>query len=408
MFITEQPSFYTESEVMMLLQEAAADDPGVVELREELIIPIIQVLQKPSNVKKYIQYGSEFLEANAEMLGRQYPTDYVSYPRKYVDDIVGLFGWTVAELKAKAKSIFKKHISNNEFASVTESPTNIIHAIVMIYSDMHTTDSHVKNNRNNLRDSAKQQMGVTLYGLAMKKYFPSYPPNPKTMEYTYNRLDRSWDLVREENVINWIGYNVDTSFAFWRTKLALNVTPQILVHFLERVRTTIFQKLRAIANQYNIDMEAQNSVGGDVAGDDEYVDKREFAKLRNNLLRKIFGGDELYKKNGTLYEAIATYKNVKREKLYNFAQKVERADVGNIIDLILYVFITKEGNKIEDINSTKYINRITKFPTAIDRAIPGKPVVLPMHEKYKEEDNIIKAYICLVATYIMQRINDVT
>ena len=150
-----------------------------------------------------------------------------------------------------------------------------------------------------------------------------------------------------------IGYNVDTSFAFWRTKLALNVTPQILVHFLERVRTTIFQKLRAIANQYNIDMEAQNSVGNDVAGDDEYVDKKEFAKIRNNLLRKMFGGDEMYKKNGPLYEAIATYKNVKREKLYNFAQKVERNDAGNIIDLILYVFITKEGNKIEDINSTK-------------------------------------------------------
>lgn len=407
MFFTEQPTFYTESEVMELLQEAAADDPGVVELREELIMPIIQVLQKPSNVKKYIQYGSEFLEANAEMLGKQYPTAYVSYPRKYVDDVVSLFGWTVADLKAKAKQIFKKHISNNEFASVTESPTNIIHAIVMVYSDMHTVDSHVKRDRNNLRDSAKQQMGVTLYGLAMKHYFPSFPPNPKIMEYTYNRLDRSWDLVREGDVISWIGNNVDTSFAYWRTKLSLNVTPQVLVHFLERVRTTIFQKMRGIANQYTIDKDAQNSVGTDVAGDDEYVDKREFSKIRNNLVRKMFGGDDMYKKNGVLYEAIANHKNVKRESLYNFAQKIDKNDVGNIIDLILYVFITKEGNKIEDINSTKYINRITKFPTAIDRAIPGKPVILPLHEKYKEEDNIIKAYICLVATYIMQRINDV-
>ncbi len=408
MFFTEQPSFYTESEVMLMLQEAAADDPGVVELREELIDPIIQVLQKPANVKKYIQYGSEFLEANAEMLGRQYPTEYVSFPRKYVDDLVGLFGWTVADLKAKAKAIFKKHISNNEFASVTESPTNIIHAIVLIYADMHTDPSHVKKDRNNLRDSAKQQIGVTLYGLAMKHYFPSYPPNPNVMEYTYNRLDRSWDLVREENVISWIVNNVDTSYAYWRTKLSLNVTPQILVHFLERVRTTIFQKLRGIANQYNIDKDAQNSVGTDIAGDDEYVDKREFSKIRNNLVRKIFGGDEMYKKNGTLYEVISGMKNVKRESLYNFAQKVDKGDVGNVIDLILYVFITKEGNRIEDINSAKYINRITKFPTAIDRAIPGKPVILPMHEKYKEEDNIIKAYICLVATYIMQRINDVT
>lgn len=408
MFFTEQPSFYTEAEVTELLQEAAADDPGVVELREELIIPIIQVLQKPANVKKYIQYGSDFLEANAEMLGKQYPTAYVSFPRKYVDDVVGLFGWTVSELKAKAKAIFKKHISNNEFASVTESPTNIIHAVVLIYADMHTVDTHVKRDRNNLRDSAKQQMGVTLYGLAMKHYFPSFPPNPKIMEYTYNRLDRAWDLVREEDVISWIGNNVDTSYAYWRTKLSLNVTPQVLVHFLERVRTTIFQKLRGIANQYNIDKDAENAVGSDVSGDDEYVNKREFSKIRNNLLRQMFGGDDMYKKNGALYEAIANHKNVKREKLYQFAQKIERNDVGNIIDLILYVFITKEGNRLEDINSVKYINRITKFPTAIDRAIPGKPVILPLHNKYNEEDNIIKAYICLVATYMMQRVNDVT
>jgi hypothetical protein len=79
-----------------------------------------------------------------------------------------------------------------------------------------------------------------------------------------------------------------------------------------------------------------------------------------------------------------------------------------IIDTILYVFITRDGNDVKDINSTAYISRITNFPTAIDRAISGKPIIITMTKKYKVDSSIVKAYICLIATYIMYRINDVT
>jgi hypothetical protein len=89
------------------------------------------------------------------------------------------------------------------------------------------------------------------------------------------------------------------------------------------------------------------------------------------------------------------------------AQKVDTKDIANIIDLIFYVFIVKEHNTIDDVNSTKYISRITKMPTAIDRAIPGKPVILPFCKKYKCSDLLAKAYICLLATFIILKINQV-
>jgi hypothetical protein len=94
--------------------------------------------------------------------------------------------------------------------------------------------------------------------------------------------------------------------------------------------------------------------------------------------------------------------------LYEYStQKISIEDIGRIIDTIFYVFIVKDGNSINDINSAKYIGRITNFPTAIDRAIAGKPIILPFSKKYKVNDSIVKAHICLVATYIMRRINDV-
>lgn len=407
MFYMEQPTFLTEDEALIMVQEASMSDPGTRELYDEIIIPIIDKLQHESIVKKYIQYGSDFLDANSEMLAKEYPTAYVSYPRKYVDDLLDLFGFTVDSLRDTARSIFRKYVADTNFAAITSSPTNILHAIVLVYADM-GANPHVTKGRENLRDSARQQMGVTTYGLAMKNYWKSSPPNPSVMEYTYMRLDRSWDIVRDENIINWIGGSIETAYGFWRTKLSLSMSPQVLIYFLERVKTTMFQKLRSLATQYFKDIEEKNSVGNDTKSDDEYVDKNEFANIRNNLLRKIYSSkDELYTKNGPLYKAVSNLKNVKQQPLYDFAQKVAKKDVGNIIDLIFYVFITREGNNIKDINTTKYIQRITKFPTAVDRAIPGKPVILPMQKKYNEDDNIVKAYICLVAVYIMQRINDV-
>ena len=76
--------------------------------------------------------------------------------------------------------------------------------------------------------------------------------------------------------------------------------------------------------------------------------------------------------------------------------------------MIFYVFIVKEGHKIEDINSSAYIGEITNLPTKVDRCIPGKPIIAPYVKKYKVKKELIVAYICLIATWIMARINDVT
>ena len=99
-------------------------------------------------------------------------------------------------------------------------------------------------------------------------------------------------------------------------------------------------------------------------------------------------------------------KNVKIDSLYEFAQQIETADIEMLIDMIFYVFIIKEGNNINDINSTKFISRITNLPTAIDRAIEGRPVITLLADKYKVQDNIVKAYVCFIATYMMYRIKE--
>lgn len=393
-FVQEE---FTEEEAVVFVEtyQGSGDDS----LKSLIIDPIVSVLEHLKSRSEYIKYGNEFLEANSEMLSKEFPTKAVSFPRSYVDNVFKLFGFEQKEFKENLKTILKSVNDKTAFQTIVANPTNVIHSIVLLYADM------VQHRQ--LRDSARQQMGLSVYNNVFNHFF--HPPHPieSTMAYVYMNLDNSWNLVKSENVINWIGSTIETAYGCWRTRLDLDVSPTVLVQFLNRVRTSFQQNLRLLANQYYSNMDNGNLVGNDVDSSDEYLETNNTVKIREGLVRRINGGDQLYASKGNLYSGIARLKNVKVDSLYNFAQNIESQDIGRIMDTIFYVFIVKEGNTIEDINSVKYISRITNLPTAIDRAIAGKPIILVLSKKYKADPSIVKAYICLVATYIMYRINDV-
>ena len=388
----------TETEAMLIVQEAV-HDPKNQKLREELIDPIISILEKGSGRKQYIDYGSSFLGENATMLSREYPTKAVTFPRKYVDGLFAMFGFTMKTFKAVLKDVLKSVSSSTEFATITSSPTNVIHSVALYYADM------IGNRQ--LRDSARQQLGLSVYAVIFNKYFPS-GLNESVMTYTFMELDNSWGIVKSENIINWIASTVETSYGFYRTKMSLNMSAEIMVAFLNRLRNSMNQNMKGLSNRYYDNLENGNLIGADLTGDEDYVVTNNYTTLKNNLLRLIKNKDELYYSQGKLYPAIAKLKNVKMETLYDYStKKIKHEDIGTIIDTIFYVFLVKEGHSVEDINSSAYIGRITNLPTAIDRAIAGKPIIAPFSKKYKVDASIVKAHICLVATYILNRINDV-
>lgn len=397
MFFMEQE--LTEMEATMLFVQEALHDPKNQKLREELVDPIIEVLEKPSGRKQYIDYGSSFLGENAQMLSKEYPTKAVTFPRKYVDGLFGMFNHTVKSFKTVLKDVLKSVSSTSDFATITASPTNVIHTVALFYSDM--------IGHRQLRDSARQQLGLSVYAVIFNKYFPS-GLNESVMTYTFMQLDNSWTIVKTENIINWISNTVETAYGFYRTKLSLNMSAEVLVAFLNRLRNSMNQNMKGLSSRYYNNLENGNLIGADLTGDEDYVVTNNYTTLKNNLLRLIKNKDELYYTQGKLYPAIAKLKNVKMETLFDYStKKIKHEDIGIIIDTIFYVFLVKEGHTVEEINSAAYIGRITNLPTAIDRAIAGKPIILPFSKKYKVDASIVKAHICLVATYILNRINDV-
>lgn len=397
MFFLEQDEF-TEEEARVFVEAYGIKDAP---LNETIVEPIISILKSPRHRAEYIRYGEEFLQANSEMLSREFPTKAVSFPRMYVDNIFSMFGFSKNTFKENLKVILKNVSDKTEFQTIVANPTNVIHAVVLVYAD--------SIQHRALRDSARQQMGLSIYNNNFNAFF--HPPHPveSTMAYTYMNLDNSWNLVKSENIINWIDLTIETAFQYWRSRLDIEMDTSVLVQFLNRVRTSFRQNLRLLANQYfkTVEENKGNLVGTDVSSDDMYFESNNTVKLRDGLIRRINSKDQLYCNKGELYFGIAKLKNVKTDSLYEFAQSIEQKDISMIIDTIFYVFISKEGNTIEDINTTKYISRITNLPTAIDRALPGKPIIDKLAKKYGADQTIVRAYICLLATYIMYRINDV-
>ena len=132
MYLSEQ--VFTEEEVYAIFQEAVSDPQNSL-LRETLIDPVINVLSTPAGRKAYIDLGNQFLEANAEMLAKEYPTKAVSFPRLYVDNVIKLFGFTLPSLKKTVAEVLKQ-VGLSDFKTINATPTNVLHTIALSYSDM--------------------------------------------------------------------------------------------------------------------------------------------------------------------------------------------------------------------------------------------------------------------------------
>lgn len=393
-FIDEM--FLSIDEAMSFIESASVDSR--TRLKVEIIEPIMKVLDTKAGSDAYLKFGTEFIEANADMLAREFPTKRVSFPKKYVDNIFSVFGFDKDEFKKTFKEICAD-INGSDFKTIMATPTNVIHTIVLFYSDI-TYNRYV-------RDSARQQLALTVYHVMFNKFYHSLP-DEKVMAYTYLHLNRNWAIIKAEDMMTWISDMVDSAYAFYKTKLTLNTTAHTIIMFLNRLRAQMRQSMAQLAHVYFKNQEEGNRVNDDATtGDHEYIVSDDTSQIRSKLMQLIKRGDSLYTTESNLYTGVAKLKNVSSKALYELAQQVSHRDIGELIDLIFYVFIVKENHKIEDINSSVYIGEITNMPTKIDRCIPGKPIIAPYVKKYKVKKELIVAYICLIATWIMMRINDV-
>ena len=328
--IIEEEKVVDEEDAIDFIQEAV-NNPKNTNFKIKIIDPIIQTMESKEGRETYLKHGTEFIEANAEMLAREFPTKRVSFPLKYVDRVYEVFGFTQKTFRETIKELCKEIREDSEFKTIMASPTNIIHAVVLMYSDM-VYNKHV-------RDSARQQLGLTVYNMMFNKFYKSLP-DEKVMAYTYMHLNRNWDLVKAENMVTWIADIVDGAYAYHRSQLSLVMNLHAMIKFLNRLRAQMRQKMWSLANLYFKNQTDKNHINADSETGDDYIVSDDYSKIRDNLIRLIKNKDGMYSNESELYTSIAKLKNVSSKSLYNLSKKVSHHDISELIDLIFFVFFS--------------------------------------------------------------------
>ena len=95
MYINEQ--FITEEDVLFILETESVLDKSS-NCKQYLIDPVFDKLDDINIRKKFIEFGDQFLELNTEMLSKEYPTTRVKYPRRYVDSLFEMFGFSLESI----------------------------------------------------------------------------------------------------------------------------------------------------------------------------------------------------------------------------------------------------------------------------------------------------------------------
>ena len=90
MFITSDIPDLSPDEILSFFSESATDKPN--SLKTNIIDPMINKFKDTGVKKSYIDLANEFIDLNADMLAKQYPTATVVFPRLYVDNVLGVFG----------------------------------------------------------------------------------------------------------------------------------------------------------------------------------------------------------------------------------------------------------------------------------------------------------------------------
>ena len=274
-FIDEM--FLSIDEAMTFIESASVDSR--TRLKVEIIEPIMKVLDTKAGSDAYLKFGTEFIEANADMLAREFPTKRVSFPKKYVDNIFSVFGFDKDEFKKTFKEICAD-INGSDFKTIMATPTNVIHTIVLFYSDI-TYNRYV-------RDSARQQLALTVYHVMFNKFYHSLP-DEKVMAYTYLHLNRNWAIIKAEDMMTWISDMVDSAYAFYKTKLTLNTTAHTIIMFLNRLRAQMRQSMAQLAHVYFKNQEEGNRVNDDATtGDHEYIVSDDTSQIRSKHQTRRF------------------------------------------------------------------------------------------------------------------------
>lgn len=316
-------------------------------LLSELYPTVEKNLSKPENTKKLKAAVERYLNANVDKLTTIGPVHRIIFSDQDAAPLYEAIGVSDVEVKRiiNASPTIKSQwqIMNNPFNSAI--------ALALRYYVLKKNEDMVK--------ILLIYLTMSMYPSLHFKYF-QYGANEQVMNYTINNLSNKFKIKQTGTLYHALLETTEVCYNTNKEKIQ-HCHDKDIIDFIMDEKTRLNSLLKKIANEYYKNNEEKKYLNADSDNydDENYheADSDSYAveRMTNNVtLKLVVDGPDM-----RLIRTSANSCKVSVNELRNYVNTMvtneHREDIRSITESILYLFIFDSHNKIQEVNSNKFL-----------------------------------------------------
>lgn len=299
------------------------------------------------NVKELESIIGRFIDKNSDQLSAIGPTKIILFTDRETDVIYKMVGVTpdiARKIKNKSKDI-------KSSGQVLSNPFYVLMAMIVRFFAIKKNETMVRN--------SVFYLGVSMYPSVFYKYY-KYEPNENIMNYTINNLSNKFKIKQTGNLFKSLDETYYGAYDLHKDGL-IKGNDSDIVQFILALKTRVNSFMKKIAVEFyknqkdgkylNTEFESNDDDNFHEADSSMYAINRIVDKV---ALKLVVDGVPI-----KLVKAAAQNNQVSVNELRNYTttmitnEKIN--DIKSIIESILVLFLFDNKNRIEDINSNRFL-----------------------------------------------------
>ena len=208
----------------------------------DTIYPFVENTFKgnPTNVRKFNQLVSNFINRNIEKLTTSGPVYLIPFTDRDKSDYYTLFGVSEKEIKKVIKDHTKSLNSSSNFLLLTQNPIFVLFYFVIRYFTLHPDNKSL--------NSALSIYALSAYPSIFSKYFPKGVIEP-VMRYTIDNLTDKFLIKKSKHVFGVLVESMQRSYKFLKPYMK-DASDKEVIRFIQRIRNDHNSLFKKISNMY--------------------------------------------------------------------------------------------------------------------------------------------------------------
>jgi hypothetical protein len=316
-------------------------------LLTEIYPNVEKAFNDKKNVDKFKNVVGKFVDKNSESLSVTGPMKLIIFSDSDINAALDIIGMTQNEVK-KIKSKSKDIKSSGHTMSY---PMNNILPLFIRYFHIHKNIDMVK--------ITITYLALSMYPVLFGKYW-QYGVNENIMKYTINELSMKYKIKQTNNLLSALLETTYLAYELKQKDLERGYDIDI-VEFSLSVRHRINSLFKNISIEYYKNHKEQNymNVEKDNSDEENYMESDSAVFQIDKIVNSVAARLVINGPNIKLITIAASNNRVSKNELRNYINEIlideNMSTIKELIEAILFLYIYDDKNKIEDINSNKFL-----------------------------------------------------